>query len=45
MQTTKEADNNRPLSKVATRSGLPGTKGGFSKHTIANATDSHGVKK
>ena len=50
----KEADNNRPLfeghvnnillSKGATRSGLPGTKGAFSKHTLADTTDSYGVK-
>ena len=50
----KEADNNRPLfeghvnnillSKGATRSGLPGTKGAFSKHTLVDNTDSNGVK-
>ena len=46
MQMTKEADDNRPLpkghvnnillSKVATRSGLPDSKGTFSKHTLAD---------
>ena len=51
----KEADNNRPLakghvnnillSKEATRSGLPDTKGAFSKHTLADTVDSYGITK
>ena len=36
--------NNAPHSKGATRSGLPGTKGAFSKHTLADDTDSNVVK-
>jgi len=44
LPNAKDGDNNLPLSKVATRSGLPDTKGEFSKHTLADDTDSNGVR-
>jgi len=54
LPNAKDGDNNLPLSKRhvnnillskgATRRGLPGTKGAFSKHTLVDNTDSNGVK-